>query len=151
MKELKNMMLNGLYSVLYEKLANMHFDYNLEAFTEMFNGVCSEKKYAYLIYVMAKSETTDLHLLICDFLSYTDTFFVDRYTVQKWHLKRALEISPNNVKVMSWIIDEFYDHPDSPFKNNEIYQYALLVHEAYPDDKRAMEVINGWDPDKKNH
>jgi hypothetical protein len=127
MKKLKNMMLDGLYSTLYEKLEEMNFHYDLEEYTKCFKGINSEKKYAYLTYVMARCETPDLHLLICDFLSFTDTFFFDRYTVQKWHLKRALEISPNNVKVLQWITCTFNDHPDPPFSEEELSEYNNLL------------------------
>jgi len=128
MKELSNMLSEGSYCALYEKLEDMHFNYDLEEFTKIFKGVSSEKKYAYLTYVMAKSETPYLHLLICDLLSYTDTFFFDRYTVQKWHLKRALEISPNNQAVLQWIVDVFGHHPSSPFDEEELRGYKNLLN-----------------------
>ena len=127
MKEFKRLLSEGNYSALYEKLENMHFHYELEGFTKIFKGVSSEKKYAYLTYVIARAETPDLHLLMCDFLSYTDTFFFDMYTVQKWHLERALEISPNNINVLQWIVDIFSNHPDSPFTEKEMYAYKELL------------------------
>lgn len=128
MNEYEKMMSNGLYNALYEKLVEEKFQYFIEEFSEAFKNVASEKKYAYLTYAVAKSETPDLHLLICDLLLYTDLFFYDMYTVQKWHLKRALEISPNNKEVLQWIVDIFSNHPDSPFSLEELSDYNNILH-----------------------
>ena len=127
MNEYENMMSEGYYNALYGKLEDINFQYDLEEFTKIFKRVSSEKKYAYLTYVIAKSETPDLHILICDFLLYTDLFFHDMYTVQKWHLKRALEISPNNKQVLQWITCTFNDNPSSPFSEEELIAYNNLL------------------------
>ena len=127
MNEYENMMSEGYYNALYGKLEDINFQYDLEEFTKIFKRVSSEKKYAYITYVIAKSETPDLHILICDFLLYTDLFFHDMYTVQKWHLKRALEISPNNKQVLQWITCTFNDNPSSPFSEEELIAYNNLL------------------------
>jgi hypothetical protein len=129
MKKLKMMLSDGSYNALYQKLEEIHFCYDLEGFAKTFEGVGSEKKYAFLMYAIAKNEKPDLHLLICDLLSYTDTFFFDRYTLQKWHLKRALEISPNNIQALQWIICTFDGHPDSPFSTEELVNYSKKLEE----------------------
>lgn len=123
MNELNKLLSEGLYNQLYEKLNSLNFQYNIEEFTRTFNKVSSEKKYAYLMYVIARAETPELHILMCNFLLFTDTFFFDMYPVQRWHLKRALEISPNNKSVLGWIIDIFNLHPDCPFTKEEMKQY----------------------------
>lgn len=128
MNEYEKMMSEGLYSALYRKLKEDKFHYVLEEFSKAFNNVASEKKYAYLMYAIAKCETPDIHLLICDLFLYTDLFFDDMYTVQKWHLKRALEISPNNKEVLQWIVDIFRNHPDSPFSVKELSDYDSTLH-----------------------
>ena len=115
---------------LYRELAAEHYDYTLENFTRDFNKISSEKKFAYLHYLIANEETPELHLLVCDFLLYTDTFFFDIYPVVKWHLKRALEISPNSVEVLGWIIGIFANgNPDSPFSGEELRAYNERLNE----------------------
>lgn len=42
---------------------------------------------------------------------------------------------------MTWTIDTFYDHPDSPFSDEELYKYALHVHSANPNDSRSQEIL----------
>ncbi|NLZ46461.1 MAG: hypothetical protein GX896_07185 [Clostridiales bacterium] len=123
MKKLKKMLSEGAYDSLYMELDENNFFYDIENFTTAFDGVKSEKKYAYLTYAIARNETPNLHLLLCDLIYYTDRFFYDVYTMQKWHLKRALEISPNNIDVLKWITTIFNEHPDSPFSKYELAIY----------------------------
>jgi|GEM_PF-6309618 len=53
-----------------------HYVYTLERFTHDFSKVNSMKKYCYLLYVMSRNETPDIHILICDTLMFIDTFFM---------------------------------------------------------------------------
>lgn len=123
MNKFAKMLSKGEYNQLYEVLESIHFQYDLVGFACLFKKVSSEKKYAYLTYAISRAETPELHLLVCDFVLFTDTFFYDMYPVQKWHLKRALEIAPNNIKVLQWIISIFDSHPDCPFSEEEMAQY----------------------------
>jgi len=134
MNEFRKYIDNGEYQQLYEKLEARHYAYTLENVTRDFKEVSSEKKYTYLMYAIACSETPELHLLICDMLLFTDTFFFDMYTLQKWHLKRALEISPNNVQVLQWITCTFSGHPDSPFSKEELTAYNVLLKSLLSND-----------------
>lgn len=122
-KDLIKKMKKGFFQSVYEELKSAGYEYTLDAFTRDFKNVSSEMKFAYLQYLIAKEETADIHLLLCDFLMWTDTFFFDYYPVLNWHLKRALEISPNNIKVLQWITCIFNGHPDSPFSEEELAAY----------------------------
>lgn len=126
-KDLIKKMKKGCFQSVYEELDSAHYAYTLEAFTRDFESVGSEMKFAYLQYLIAKEETPDIHLLLCDFLMWTDTFFFDMYPVLNWHLRRALEISPNNVKVLQWITCNFSGHPDSPFSEDEMAEYSEVL------------------------
>lgn len=121
------MLSDGYYNDVYNYLDTIKFSYSLEDFAKISNGISSEKKYAYLTYAISKKETVERHLLICEFLLFTDTFFYDVYVVLKWHLKRALEISPNNIKVLQWIVSTFNNHPDSPFNKEELLEYNSIL------------------------
>lgn len=126
-KYLVKRMKKGCFKNVYEELNSAHYEYTIDAFTRDFKNVSSEMKFAYLQYLIAKEETSDIHLLLCDFLMWTDTFFFDYYPVLNWHLKRALEISPNNIKVLQWITCIFNGHPDSPFSEEELAAYNELL------------------------
>lgn len=127
MKNIAKKMKKGCFQSVYEELKSANYEYTIEAFTRDFKNVGSEMKFAYLQYLIAKKETPDIHILICDFLQFTDTFFFDIYPVLNWHLRRALEISPNNIKVLQWITCTFNGHPDSPFSDEELNAYNELL------------------------
>lgn len=127
-KDLIKKMKEGCFQNVYKELDSANYEYTIDAFTRDFKNVSSEMKFAYLQYLIAKEETPDIHLLLCDFLMWTDTFFFDIYPVLKWHLNRALEISPPNIKVLQWITCTFNGHPDSPFSDEELSAYNKLYH-----------------------
>lgn len=122
--EFEELMNQGYFQELFNKLEELNFSYYLDEFDALFQKGKAEYKYAYLTYLIARSEKPEYHILLCDMLLYTDMlFFHDRYTVQKWHLLRALEISPNNLDVLDWIIGVFNNSPDSPFTDDEMLRF----------------------------
>jgi hypothetical protein len=74
-------MSQGEFQSVYEKLDSLNYSYSLDDFTRDFGEVRREIKFAYLHYAIAKNEIPLFHILICDMLEYTDTFFFDIYTV----------------------------------------------------------------------
>lgn len=123
--EFEELMNQGSFQELYSKLEKLDFSYSLEDFVTLFRKGKAEYKYAYLTYLIAKNEKPEWHILLCDMLLYTDMlFFHDMYTVQKWHVLRALEISPSNFSVLDWVIGVFNDSPDSPFTDNEMRAFV---------------------------
>lgn len=139
----KNMK-DGNYNLVFDQLQQVNYDYSLEHFTHDFAHVDSIKKYCYLIYVMAKMDIPKIHMLICDILMFTDTFFNDVYTVIHWNIDQALRIDPYNIEAMSWAINVFYNHPDSPFSKKELYDFASFIISKDPNDKRAIDVISEY-------
>ena len=99
-------------------------------------------KYCFLLYITTKNDSAKLRILICEFLIYTDTFFDDIYPTVAFHLRSALLLHNDNIYVMHWILDTFYGNPNSPFENKELIDFARSVILVYPDDSRAIEVIN---------
>lgn len=140
-KNINKNMSDGNYKVVYDTLKANGYVYTLEEFSHDFSKVDSIKKYCYLLYVMSVEETPEIHLLICDLLMFTDTCFFDIYPVIRWHIVQALKINSQFKNALSWAINIFYHHPDSPFSCEELYHYALLVNSIDPNDSRAKEII----------
>lgn len=63
---------NSIYSVLSEK----NYNYTLGNIERDFNKIDSSNKFCYLIYLLSRDYSVKNVLLICDFLTYTDTFFM---------------------------------------------------------------------------
>lgn len=128
MNEIQKNLNKGNYQEVYQELKSRKYCYSIDNFTRDFKKISSEKKFSFLHYVIANEESPALHILICEFLMYTDTFFYDIYSVIKWHLKRALEISPGNTSVLQWIICTFSDFSGSPFSEDELSDYKKILN-----------------------
>lgn len=133
MNKIAQLLNDGLYSEVYEELlcereAFVQDAYSLEFFCgEKLNSVNAEKKFAYLNYAVARKESVELHIFICNYLLYGDCLFDDIHTVVNWHFRRALEISNNSSKVLLEILTNYKDHPDSPFSKEEMENYEILL------------------------
>lgn len=133
MNEIAQLLNDGYYSEAYEKLlcvkeAFVQDTYSLEFFCgKHLNNVNIEKKFAYLNYALARKESVEIHIFICNYLLYGDCLFDDIHTVVNWHFRRALEISNNSPKVLREILTHYKDHPDSPFSKEEMKNYEILL------------------------
>lgn len=99
------------------------YNYTLDNLEKDFKSVSSVNKYCYLIYLLAKEYTPDNIILICEFLTYTDTFFFDIYPVVYMFIKQALRVFASDRFIKDWIIQNYENHPDSPFSKDEITEY----------------------------
>ena len=115
---------NGEFQKLFDELMEKQYCYTIDKFSKDFSRAGSAMKFAYLQYVISRDEKIELHILVCEFLMFTDTFFFDIYPVIGWHLKRALEISPDNINVLQWITCTFNGHPDSPFSEYDLKEFS---------------------------
>lgn len=132
----------GNFSKVYHRLLQYNYSYTIDNFTTDFKQVSSSIKFCYLLYLIAKQESAYLHILICEFLMYTDTFFDDIYPIIYLHLKAALALEEDTIKTMSWIIDTFCDHPESPFDSVQMKDFATKVVIKYPDNVCALKILN---------
>lgn len=119
--ELKKHDFNYVYTALNKK----KYNYTLENLTKDFSSVSSSSKYCYLIYLLAKEYTPQNIILICDFLTFTDTFFFDIHPVIYMFIKQALQVFPANKYITDWVILNYENHPDSPFSTDEINEYKI--------------------------
>jgi len=151
MKDIIKNMKEKCYCVVYEELKKMNYDYTLQNFAHDFKKVDSATKYCYLLYMIARQDSPKLRILICDALMFTDTFFDDTWTVIHWHLKQALNMEPDNIDILLWIIEILYGSPDSLFSEQEMYDFACTVILKSPEDKRAKEIIEDYNKKHEEH
>ena len=108
------------FNSVYEILEMKKYNYTVENFEKDFKTVNSTDKFCYLVYLLSKDYSIKNTLLLCDFLMYTDTFFYDIHSVIQLFVRRALEMFPTEPSLLDWIISTYENHPDSPFKEEEI-------------------------------
>lgn len=130
-----------MYHDVYIQLEEKKYSYTLEALCEDFSNVDELNLYCYLIYVLSKKQTCKMSLLICDYLMFLGTPFYDIYPVIRYHLDIALLASPNNLEILNWIVSMFFEHPDSPYTDNELLNLAKNIIRAEPDNKQAKKIL----------
>jgi len=76
MKKLSQLWKKYNYNSIYDVLSEKNYNYTLENIERDFNKIDSSNKFCYLIYLLSRDYSVKNVLLICDFLTYTDTFFM---------------------------------------------------------------------------
>lgn len=108
------------YNYVYTNLHKMGYSYTLDNFDRDFKKIKSEDRFSYLIYLLSKEYTPQNVILLCDLLTFTDTFFYDIHPVIHMFLKQALLEFPSDKLLLQWISCNYEGHPDSPFSKDKI-------------------------------
>ncbi|MCM1227591.1 MAG: hypothetical protein NC320_09285 [Clostridium sp.] len=116
------------FNYVYTTLNKKEYNYTLDNLTKDFSSVSSSSKYCYLIYLLAKEYTPHNIILICDFLTFTDTFFFDIHPVIYMFINQALQAFPSNKYIIDWVIFNYENHPDSPFSIDEINKLSEIIN-----------------------
>ena len=120
MKDVIKLMKKHNFCDVYMLLRERKYIYSLDDFSKDFFGVNGIDRYCYLTYLLAKEYTQDNVILLCDHLMYMDKPFYDVHPVIYMHLQQALVAFPEDEKLISWIVEVYENHPDSPFSYDEI-------------------------------
>ena len=127
MKKLSQLWKKHNYNSIYSVLSEKNYNYTLGNIERDFRKIDSSNKFCYLIYLLSRDYSVKNVLLICDFLTYTDTFFYDIHPVIRMITQHAIEFFPTDNTLLEWIILTYENHPDSPFTNEEINKYKAKI------------------------
>ena len=127
MKEIKNAIKSGNYLLAYTILYNLGYEYSIESIKRDFHDVDSINIFCFLIYLLSKENSINHVLLVCDFLTFSDTFFYDVYPVIHMILSQALTAYDYNKELLEWIVCSYDGHPESPFSQEEISAYKGML------------------------
>ncbi len=128
MKELIRLWKNREYKTLYAILSKKEYDYTIDNIEKDFGMVSSMDKFCYLVYLLSNEYSVKNTLLICDFLTYTDTFFHDIHPVIRMLIQRALESFPTDKTLLEWVVSAYENHPDTPFSETELRNFKELLN-----------------------
>lgn len=133
------------FETLYNALLDENFSYTFENIASKFSKCKGTDIYCFLMYVISKKETAEVHLAICKSLIYLEPYIYESYNMVRWHVDRALEVSKNDFSVMSWVIECFYGDPSSPFNNEKMYLFAKEVCRINSSDVIALKIIKDYE------
>lgn len=139
-KEINRNIIKLRFEEAYNAVQQIGFDDCWDRWSE---ELCYKKPmvmYNFLMYCIARTEKAQLHFYIFQLLIYIRPFFDDPYILAYWHLKRALDIEPQNIDYMRWFIKAFAYYPEKITSNEELLFVANQLLQDYPDDKTALNV-----------
>ena len=145
MIELNKLLSKYDFETLYNALLNDNFSYTFENIVTKFSKCKGTDIYCFLMYVISKKETAQVHLAICKILIYMEPCIYESYNMVRWHVGRALEVSKNDFSVMSWVIEYFYGNPSSPFDKEKMYLFAKEVYCINSSDVIALKIIKDYE------
>lgn len=89
-----------------------------------------------------KTKNCDWHLFMAELLIYMMPFTDAPYTFAFYHISEAIRICPNELKYKEFLIDNFYDYPESYLLQNDYVEIAkqILTHNPY--HKKSSQIIN---------
>ena len=140
-KHIERQIKKRLYFDAYKSLISEGFSFSLNNIVTCFPKLNSIQIYMFLMYTISKKETIEKYIAICENLLYINPYIEDSYSLISWHLREALKFFPKNITIEHWIIDIFWGNPDSPFTNQELYQYAADILEENPNDELASKIF----------
>lgn len=119
-----NMIKKFDFSNAYKKLCQQHYSFCFDNLSVDFKEINSMLMYQFLMYSISKEESVERHLSICNYLYFMEPHITDSDSLIKWHLLRALEISPYDKNIIdNWIFGIYNGNPDCPFSDNELKHY----------------------------
>lgn len=116
------------FEEIYQELVDKNFSYSLSNLVAYFPSLGGADLYLFLMYAIAREESVDKHIAICENLIYMGPQIYGAYEMVKWHITRAIGIFPEDIKAMSWAIEMFYGNPNSPFNEAQLLEYAMSVY-----------------------
>lgn len=76
MKQILHLLKEREYDLVYSILKEEGYDYTIDNFKKDFGKINSIELFCYLVYLLSNDCSVKNTLFFCDFLMYTDTFFV---------------------------------------------------------------------------
>lgn len=134
-RKLRKRIRASAFEEVYITLAQKGCDFTLNELAKIFPKSDSIRMYTFLMYAISQNEDIQKHLTICDYLCFMDPYVSGADALIRWHLIRALEISPENIAVLKWITSIYCGNPDSPFSEEELdryHQHLIAFEEEGP-------------------
>ena len=144
MKEIIKNIKKGNYFEAYNELRSLFYDWNIDNIMRDMKKLGSKDVYCFLMYAISRNETENLHKLACELLL-IDPYFHFVYPLIYWHANKALIINENYIDMKVWIVNNFYNNPDSPFGEDELCEYADNIVKSGVNSNISIEILKKHD------
>lgn len=101
--------------------------------------------YLFFLYMLSKNNNEAFwHEKCCLFLAYHNVLFHDGMSLAAWHIRKAVELEPENYEYQKLLINTFYTYPNDYFTKEEYIQFAQNVLTISRQNKRAKEILKNY-------
>ncbi len=100
--------------------------------------------YSFLMMVMVKKETSEMHLLISRLMGTILVGFNQAEKIGLYHGLRAADLDPENIDLLEYLL--YFNHiPEKPLEDSKAFFFAKKVIGKYPDSLAAkMTLGDEW-------
>ena len=113
----------GSFEKAYKELSFRNYSFAFQALNCDFPQIRTAEMYLFLMYAISQNEDAEKHLSICQYLYFDEQYVTGADSLIRWHLVQALKVSPQNNKVIRWILSVYSGNPDSPFDESEMQAF----------------------------
>ena len=90
-----------------------------------------------MLYFAVKNNDIEMTKLLID----NDVYAGREYGYEYSYYLTDTAIKNNNLEILNWIVSMFFEHPDSPYTDNELLNLAKNIIRAEPDNKQAKKIL----------
>ena len=124
-KSIQKQIIKKDFNNAYNELCKNHYTFNFDDLKRDFPKINSQTMYIFLMYAISINEDVEKHLAICYYLYFIPPYILGADSLIRWHLMKALDISPYDERVLKhWIFGIYAGNPDVPFSEKELQDYS---------------------------
>ena len=132
----------GNFDKIYDYMNNNNIGYSIESIFNIFEDCPIFNVYTYLMYSISKKELAIKHMTICQYLKYSKQYILEADNLIYWHVNRAAEFDHNFFQILEWVLENYGSCPTSPFKNDELNDYAIRIIKLKPESLIARRFLH---------
>lgn len=83
-----------------------------------------DRAYEFLHYCISRSPNKLVRFMICNLLAYGDVEIMDHHAIIYANMREILREDPHFSAALEFIIYNYFEHPESPFSNEELLYCA---------------------------
>ena len=135
----------GDVEAAYNKLVNISYDMNdfwQYTIQKVYDEISPEKFYIFLMYLYIKTGNEDCNLYMAGQMVYNRPFTDDPYQFAFYHINKAINNRPDEIKYKEFLIDYIYDYPVKFMSHEEYVEIARQILEKNPNHQKSLKILN---------
>ena len=111
----------------YQEVIKTNAEFSFDYLYIHLKKINTETVVLFLIYANTIEEDISKYLCILNYLYFIAPYVVGNDIIIYHFVKEALAFSPNDSKILSWVLSVYGGNPDCPFSENELSEFRKLI------------------------